>query len=256
VTGNVHLVPQFRSTVLGNERNISIYLPPGYDAEPDRRYPVLYMHDGQNLFDGATAFIPGQHWRLDETATALIAAHRIAPLIIVGIDHARERRGFELTPTRDAKVKDGGGGGLYAQMIHDELKPVIDATYRTWPDRDHTATGGSSLGGLVSLSLGFSMPETFGRVMAMSPSLWWDRRSLLQQLRASTDHLPLRIWLDTGTAEGGGTLQNTRMLKNALLRNGWRRGQDLQYVEALGAQHTETAWAARVGPALEFLFPI
>lgn len=269
LTGRVHILRDFRSPTLGNSRDIVIYLPPGYDddASPSGgsgeseasgsqapRYPVLYMHDGQNLFDQVTAF-GNQEWRLDETAEALIGAAIVAPLIIVGINHAGAARAEELTPTADPRRKAGGGGDRYARFLTDELKPYIDAHYRTRPDRDHTGTGGSSLGGLIALYLGFSRPEIFGRLMVMSPSLWWDRRQLLQRLRAETHALPLRLWLDAGTAEGTGTLQNVRMLKNALLRRGWRFGEDLRYVEAEGAGHTEPAWAARAGAALEFLFP-
>jgi len=275
LTGRFHLLRDFRSRALGNSRDILVYLPPGYDdgdggggggaddvgttpgagdGSPATRYPVLYMHDGQNLFDEVTAY-GGQEWRLDETAEALIGAGLIAPIIIVGINHAGAARADELTPTVDPRRRTGGGGACYAQFVIDELKPYVDAHYRTRPDRDHTGTGGASLGGLIALYLGFSQPQVFGRIMAMSPSLWWDRRELLQRLRTDTRLLPLKIWLDAGTDEGGGTLQNLRMLKNALLRRGWRHGEDLRYVEAQGARHTEPAWAARAGAALEFLFP-
>jgi predicted alpha/beta superfamily hydrolase len=257
LNGHIQILRDFRSAVLDNSRQITVYLPPDYfePAADTRRYPVLYMHDGQNLFDQATAFIPGHDWGVDEAAEILIGEGRVAPLIIVGIDHAGDQRSGELTPTFDARHGSGGRGDHYARMIIEELKPYIDEHYRTQPEREHTGVGGSSLGGLISLYLGVTHPEVFGRIALFSPSLWWDRRRLLQQVRALTTKLPLRIWLDTGTAEGGGTLFNVRMLKNALLRLGWRRGQDLQYVEAAGADHSEAAWALRVGPALEFLFP-
>jgi predicted alpha/beta superfamily hydrolase len=257
LSGHIQILRGFRSAVLDNTRQITVYLPPDY-FEPDaaaRRYPVLYMHDGQNLFDQATAFIPGHDWGVDEAAEILIGEGRVAPLIIVGIDHAGDRRGDELTPTFDARYKSGGRGADYARMMIDELKPYIDEHYRTQPGRDTTGVGGSSLGGLISLYLGVTHPDVFGRLALFSPSLWWDRRRLLQQLRTLGTKLPLRIWLDTGTAEGSGTLFNVRMLKNALLRLGWRRGDDFHYVEATGADHSEAAWALRIGPALEFLFP-
>ena len=254
LTGHFHILREFRSAVLGNERDVLVHLPPGYDDEPERRYPVLYMHDGQNLFDAATAF-GGQEWHLDETADAMTLAGQIEPLIIVGINHAGEYRMNELTPTMSKRHKAGGLGRQYANFLIEELKPFIDANYRSWPDREHTGTGGSSLGGLIALYLGFAAPDVFGRLMVMSPSLWWDRRSVLQELRAAPDKLPLKIWLDAGTNEGAATLQNVRMLKNALIRRGWAHGVDLRYLEALGADHSEPAWAARAGAALEFLFP-
>ena len=254
LTGQFHILRQFRSFTLRNERDILVYLPPGYEHDQARRYPVLYMHDGQNLFDAGTAFA-GQEWHLDETAEALIGAGRVEPLIIVGIGHAGSERAEELTPSRDPRRKAGGAGAAYARFVVEEVKRYVDDRYRTLPDREHTATGGSSLGGLISLWLGFMAPETFGRLMVMSPSLWWDRRSVLQRIRGDEHKLPLRIWLDVGTEEGGGTLQNTRMLKNALRRRGWTFGDDLHYVEAHGAGHNEGAWASRAGAALEFLFP-
>jgi predicted alpha/beta superfamily hydrolase len=253
LTGQFHKLREFRSTALGNERDVLVHLPPGYEEDTDRRYPVLYMHDGQNLFDGATAF-GGQEWHLDETADGMIAAGQIEPLIIVGINHAGEDRMHELTPTASRKHKAGGRGPSYAKFLFEELKPFIDTNYRTRPEREHTATGGASLGGLIALYLGFAVPDVFSRLMVMSPSLWWDRRAVLQELRAASDKLPLKIWLDAGTNEGGGTLQNVRMLKNALIRRGWAPGVDLRYLEAQGADHSEAAWAARAGSALEFLF--
>jgi predicted alpha/beta superfamily hydrolase len=257
LTGHIHILRGFRSAALDNARNVSVYLPPDYfdPAAATRRYPVLYMHDGQNLFDAATAFVPGHDWGVDETAEAFITAGRIAPLIIVGIDHAGETRAQELTPTFDARMKVGGRSVDYARLIIEELKPYIDAHYRTQPEREATGVGGSSLGGLITLHLGVTHPEVFGRLALFSPSLWWDKRRLLQQVRAMDAKLPLRIWLDVGTEEGSGTLYNVRMLKNALLRLGWRRGEDFQYLEAPGADHSEAAWALRIGPALEFLFP-
>jgi len=257
LTGHIHILRRFRSAALDNTRSVSVYLPPDYFAEgaAQRRYPVLYMHDGQNLFDAATAFIPGHDWGVDETAEAFISSGRISPLIIVGIDHAGETRAQELTPTFDARMKIGGQSGAYARMILEELKPYIDANYRTQPEREATGVGGSSLGGLISLYLGVRHPDVFGRLALFSPSLWWDRRRLLQEVRTMPARLPLRIWLDVGTEEGGGTLYNTRMLKNALLRLGWQRGVDFEYLEAVGADHSEAAWALRIGPALEFLFP-
>jgi predicted alpha/beta superfamily hydrolase len=257
LTGHIHILRGFRSAALDNARDVTVYLPPGYfDPEAAaRRYPVLYMHDGQNLFDAATAFIPGHDWGLDEAAQVLITAQRIEPLIIVGIDHAGPLRAAELTPTYDARHKAGGRSADYARMMIQELKPYLDSHYRTRPERDATGVGGSSLGGLISLYLGVTHPDVFGRLALVSPSLWWDRRRLLQEVRAMETKLPLRIWLDVGTGEGSGTVYNVRMLKNALLRLGWTRGVDLQYVEAAGADHSEAAWALRIGSALEFLFP-
>ncbi|HJZ83033.1 MAG TPA: alpha/beta hydrolase-fold protein, partial [Pyrinomonadaceae bacterium] len=154
LTGDVRLHHNFHSNVLNNDRDVIVYLPPGYEADKQKRYPVFYMHDGQNIFDGATSYIPGQEWRVDEVAQSLIAASRIEPLIIVGIYNAGRERVNEYTPAQDAKYKAGGKADLYGRFLVEEVKPFIDRTYRTMPDSKHTGLGGSSLGGLISLYLG------------------------------------------------------------------------------------------------------
>lgn len=245
---------QFHSAFLPDDRDVLVWLPPGYEDEVARRYPVLYMHDGQNLFDPATAFQQGEHWRLGETAAELVAAGRIEPLIIVGIDNTGEHRIQEYTPTRDARL----GGGLaneYGRLIVDELKPLIDATYRTLPDAAHTGLGGSSLGGLVTLHLGFANPSVFGRLAVLSPSVWWDRRTVLKTVRQARPKPKLRIWVDMGTAEGRRGLDDARLLKAALVGAGFVEGADLHYAEYEGGTHSEGAWAARAGAMLIWLFP-
>jgi predicted alpha/beta superfamily hydrolase len=240
---------------LSEPRDLIVYLPPGYDREPERRYPVLYLHDGQNLFDGATAFVPGQDWHVSDTAEECITAGRIEPLIIVGIYNTGERRIDEYTPTRDRRQGAGGDAALYGQMLTRELKPFIDRTYRTLPDPVNTGLGGSSLGGLVTLYLGMLHPDTFGKLAVLSPSVWWDNRVILKLVRMVDPKPRLQIWLDIGTGEGGKHVQNARALRDELLKAGWAAGGDLVYAEIPEAGHSESAWAARVGPFLEFLFP-
>jgi predicted alpha/beta superfamily hydrolase len=253
----MHPTPDLRrhdgfSSAYLDRRDIVVWLPQEYDV--DTRYPVLYMHDGQNLFDPETAFQKGQHWRLGETAGELIAARRIEPLIIVGINNTGPRRLQEYTPTRDARL-GGGRAPDYGRMIVEELKPYIDETYRTRPDAAGTAIGGSSLGGLVTLYLGLTYPRVFSRLAVLSPSVWWDRRAILRLVRQTRAKPPLRIWVDMGTAEGRRGLEDARLLKAALVGAGWEIGRDLHYAEYEGATHSEEAWAARVGPVLEWLFP-
>ena len=258
LTGDFCLHPRFHSRFLGADRDILVYLPPGYDAGSRRRYPVLYLQDGQNLFDGATSFLPGQEWRVDETAASLIARGVIEPLIIVGVYNAGNDRIEEYTPTRaGAGVARGRGGGAaaYGRMLTEELKPYIDRHYRTRTDAAHTGLGGSSLGGLVSLWLGLQYPRIFGRLACLSTSAWWDDRAIVRQVRALTVRPPGRIWLDIGTAEDADSVAAVRDLRDALIAKGWKPGADLAYIEAPGAQHNEAAWAARVGPMLTFLFP-
>lgn len=254
LTGDFRLHQDVTSRFLDHPRNVIVYLPPGYDDEPMRRYPVFYMHDGQNIFDAATAF-GGQEWRLDETAAAMIASGEVEPMIIVGIYNSGEHRIHEYTPTFDKKQNAGGGAKQYGRFIVEELKPMIDDTYRTLAGRNQTAIGGSSLGGLVSLYLGVRYPYIFGRVAAISPSVWWDRRMILRPYRTLTTKLQQKIWLDCGNNEGRAALQNVRDLRELLLSKGWTEGVDLAYLEADGHSHDEASWAARMGAVLGFLFP-
>ena len=212
------------------------------------------MHDGQNLFEPETAFKKGEHWRVGETATELIEQGRIEPLIIVGIYNTGEARIEEYTPTGDRKL-GGGHADDYGRMIVEELKPIIDATYRTRTDAANTGIAGSSLGGLVSLHIGFTHPQVFTKIAALSPSVWWDSKAILKTVRQARSKPKLRLWADMGTAEGRRGLDDARLLKAALVGLGFAEGSDLHYAEFEGATHSETAWAERVGPMLEWLFP-
>ncbi|MDX1931297.1 MAG: alpha/beta hydrolase-fold protein [Capsulimonadales bacterium] len=253
LTGNVLLFRDFPAKRLP-ARTVAIYLPPGYHrpSEKNRRYPVLYLQDGQNLFDGATAFLPGKEWRVDETADRLIRANRIEPILIVGIYNSGMERINEYSPQKDRKY-GGGKADAYGDWLCHELKPFIDRHFRTGKAPEQTAIGGSSLGGLVSLYLALRHPATFGRAAVLSPSVWWADRAILSAVR-TTPRTPLKIWLDIGTAEGENALPDARLLRDALRERGWQTGVDLQYLEAEGAKHNEEAWAARVEPMLRFLF--
>jgi predicted alpha/beta superfamily hydrolase len=245
---------QFRSEFLEHDRDVLVWLPPGYE-ESDGAYPVLYMHDGQNLFEPETAFQKGEHWRVGETATELIDKGRIEPLIIVGIYNTGEARVDEYTPTGDKKL-GGGLAGDYGRMIIEELKPLVDRTYRTRPAAGQTGIAGSSLGGLASLHLGFTHPAVFTKIAALSPSVWWDRKAILKTIRESRSKPKLRLWIDMGTAEGRRGLDDARLLKAALVGLGFTEGRDLHYAEYEGATHSEQAWSERVGPMLEWLYPV
>ena len=262
LTGEFRTHRNFHSRFLPADRDVLVYLPPGYDANRKQRYPVLYLHDGQNLFDGATSFIKGAEWRVDETAQALIQSKAMRPVIIVGIYNAGKDRIDEYTPTVDAKYRMGGRADLYGRMLVEELKPFIDSTYRTLRDAKNTGLGGSSLGGLVSLYLVIKYPKVFGQAAVVSPSVWWDKKMILREVEAMKRKPRLRIWLDTGTKEGGNkreaeeTTANARQLRDALLAKGWKEERDLKYFEAEGAEHNEGAWARRVEPMLKFLYPL
>lgn len=248
---------------LANGRELTTFLPPAYDDQTERRYPVCYMHDGQNLFDPLKAF-GGEPWRVDRTATELIEAGRIPPLIIVGIDHTEANRLEEYTPTHDRK-RGGGGADAYGRLLIDDVKPLIDRTYRTLADRSHTALAGSSLGGLVSLYLALRHPGVVGQAAVMSPSVWWDRRAVLRDVRRAAatfagEAARPRLWVDMGThesrAQGSArrVLEDARLLRAGLLKSGWSEEVDLHYEEIEGGTHTERAWGDRFGRVLEWLY--
>jgi predicted alpha/beta superfamily hydrolase len=259
LTGDIRTHADFHSRILDRTRTVLVYLPPGYESSENRskRYPVLYLHDGQNVFDGATCFIPGKEWRVDETAETLIRAGKIEPLIIVAVYNGGAERGDEYTPTRDARFNGGMGGRAdeYGKMLVEELKPFIDRTYRTRRDADGTGMGGSSFGGLVTMYLGAKRPDVFRRLAVVSPSVWWDNRVLLKHIRDLKSRPLQKIWLDIGTKEGHRAVTDTRALRDALTAKGWTLDRDLSYLEADGAVHDEAAWAQRVEPMLRFLYP-
>lgn len=244
----------FPSRFVAHPRNVTVYLPSVYVHDETRRYPVLYLHDGQNLFDGAEAFIPGQSWRVHETVERLALAGEIAHMIVVGIYNTGLARIDEYTPT----VYNGRGGHAesYGRFLVEELKPFIDSTYRTQPERAATGLGGSSLGGLATLHLGLRHAETFSRLAVMSPSIWWDKGYILRQVSALDWQPPLRIWLDIGTSEGRYARQHARLLRDALKRKGWQPKTDLFYLEARRGRHDEASWGQRFDRVLRALYPL
>jgi predicted alpha/beta superfamily hydrolase len=248
---------RFHSAILPNpyDRCVSVYLPEAYAADPSRRFPVFYLHDGQNLFDDRTSYVPGHTWRAHTTADRLAASGEIEPVILVGVANSGLRRMAEYTPTRDFRLA-GGEGHAYGRLLIEELKPLIDREYRTLPGPESTALGGSSLGGLITLFLGFEHPEVFGKLAVLSPSIWWNNRSILSFVEAPISRPNLRIWLDIGTGEGGRHVRDTDQLFKLLKRRGWQEDIDLAYQRVPEAFHSEDAWADRFDDVLRFLFPI
>lgn len=252
-SGTIRVHKPFVSKHLARSREVFVWLPPGYEKEAGRRYPVLYMHDGQTVFD-VSEF--GAEWQMDETAGRLVEAGVIEPLIIVGVDNTIDRL-EEYTPypvEQDGKIV-GGKGGLYGRLLVEELKPFIDRTYRTLPDAAHTGLGGSSLGGLVSLYLGLRSPEVFGKLIVASPAVWRGDGAIVKEVASLPRKTGQKIWLDVGTKEGERMLTGARELHDALVAKGWKDGEDLRYLKVKDATHSETAWAARVEEMLRFLFP-
>jgi predicted alpha/beta superfamily hydrolase len=257
LTGTVRLHHALKSRFVKDARDVIVYLPPNYNSAADRRYPVLYLHDGQNLFDAATAFA-GNEWGLDELAEELIQSGEIQPLIIVGIYNAGAAREAEYTHVRDRRGR-GGGAKAYAKLIIEDVKPFIDSEYRTLADVANTGLGGSSLGGLATLYLGLHFPQTFGKLIVMSPSVWWANRAILREIRKLRGKSGQKIWLDIGTREGRNPtacVENVKALRDALIAKGWELGRELRFVEDEGAEHNEKAWGYRMRDALKFLFPV
>lgn len=241
--GRVQQVARFDSKLLGNTRPVWVYLPRGYDRTA-RRYPVVYMHDGQNLF-GPNAMFGG--WGVEEACDRLIAAGQLPELIVVGVGNT-PRRMDEYIPD-----PDGGDATRYGAFLSDELKPWVDRTFRTRPEREQTGLVGSSLGGIVSLYLGWTRAEVFSRIGSLSGSYWL--RTWIEAPGAPPAQ-GLRVWIDSGdqgpTADG---LEGTVFARDQLLRRGFVLGGDLGHGVARGGAHNEPSWRRRVGDVLRFLFP-
>lgn len=232
--------PQMR-----NRRMVDVYVPQSH-TQGRRRYPVVYMQDGQNLSDPSIAF-GGSTWRLYDGLTWL--AERGVEPIIVGI-HNTAARLSEYSPFTDLR-HGGGEGDRYARFLIDTVKPRIDAMYRTRKDRAGAVIAGSSMGGLISLYAFFRRPSPFGAAAVFSPSIWFGERQALSFVQASRLTTG-RLYLDVGTNEGAATLRDARTLNRVLRRKGYKT-EALWYLEAQGGQHREADWAWRLPQALEFL---
>jgi predicted alpha/beta superfamily hydrolase len=248
-------------------RNVDVWLPPGYGEDPARRYPVLYMHDGQNLFDPATSF-GGIDWGVDEAMTRLIAAGKVKAAIVVGVWNTGKRR-EEYMPQRavqsavvDYNVPGAGDvtaadiiSDRYLAFLVDELKPAIDASYRTLPDREHTFVMGSSMGGLVSQYAISRYPEVFGGAGCVSTH--WPAGDGIAVADFGA-HLPdpatHRYWFDYGTATLDAGYEPYQKQADALLRKaGYVEGQNWVTKKFDGAEHSEKSWRLRVDQPLVFL---
>jgi len=259
-TGDVRALGALADARLGNSRDVWVYLPRSYGVG-SRRYPVIYFHDGQNVFDATTSFA-GVEWGADETLEVLARTGAGRESIAVAVANTRHRID-EYTPVMD--VRGGGRASQYVDFLVQQLKPRIDGMFRTLPGREHTAVIGSSLGGLVSLYAGIAAPQVFGLVGALSPVFDWAGYDIEWRYgNAPATDLPLRLWVDMGAAEDAfpgapagpsrlvGDLRRFRM---AIERRGFELGRNLGYEETAGARHDETAWAERLPRVLRFLLP-
>lgn len=252
-TGDIE-AHEFDSVVLDGPRTIMVYRPPGYSDKSPWRYPVLYLNDGQNMFDASTSAF-GVEWQVDESLEHLIHTRKMEPVIAVAVYNS-ENRFDEYTPAEDPE-HGGGGAERYGMFLTRELKPFIDQMYRT--DTERSALVGSSLGGLCALYLGWTYPREFPKIGALSPSLWWAKRELIAEIAHSDRNVkdgPQRIWLDVGTKEGDReALMDARTMHGILKDKGYCDGENMIYREVQGATHSEASWAARIGDVLEFLYP-
>ena len=252
--GRIELIPEVKPTPGELQpRELYVYLPPGYDRDSERRYPVLYLHDGQNCWDDPRDPFGHGGWYLNVTADRMIAAGEVEPFIAVGIPNTAERMA-EYGPGKDVF---SSAGHAYLQYLLRDVKPTIDRCYRTQPGPQTTAIMGSSMGGIISLQAGLLHPEVFGQVGCLSPALRFrdEAGQGYFELLARVGKVPVRIYLDSGT---GGANQDgapdTRRLAQALHAAGWRDNEDFMHFEAEGAEHNERAWRARVDKVLAFLF--
>jgi predicted alpha/beta superfamily hydrolase len=254
-SGAVELYKQgFASKHLAEKRDLWVYLPPTYLENTEARFPVLYMHDGQNLFDKALAF-GGNEWEVDEAFDEAAESGAIREAVVVGVGNTSARI-FEYTPTPDPEYTPSGGGDGYLALLVEDLKPLIDAEFRTLPGRETTALMGSSLGGLISSYGGVQRPEVFGLIGAMSPSVWWDNKVVLGQV-ASVQGKPLRalrVYVDSGDAgPSQDGFANTKLLAEQYKAVGYQEGVDFLYTVQPGATHSEFYWAQRFPEAAAFL---
>lgn len=250
----------FASEYLPVRRSIIVYLPAEYELHPSRRFPVLYMNDGQNLFDTSTAF-GGVAWGCDNSAEQLARNGDAESVIIVGVGNTVDRM-QEYAPRRRSKREPFSHARNYGRFLVEELKPMIDATYRTLREPEHTGIGGSSLGGLISLHLCKWHANVFGLCAAMSPSLWWDREYFVRAAHTKPDWLRrCRIWLDMGGQEGYteagrlGNVRRARRLAQILKELGLEDGRNFRYCEEADSHHNEADWGRRFPEAVKFLFP-
>lgn len=259
IAGELLLAQDVYAPQLDNRRDILLWLPPNYH-DTAQRYPVVYMHDGQNLFDAATSF--AGDWQVDETMTRLSREGRDA--IIVGLNNVGPNRMNEYSPFVDS-THGGGQGDAYLTFIAEVVKPTVDAQFRTAPERAHTGIVGSSMGGLISLYAFFARRDVFGFAGVMSPSLWFADRAIVDYAERAIFYGDGRIYLDAGTdeyadfdqpgARSESYYRGVRALYRLLYNKGYHPNRTIKYVEEQYARHREAAWARRLPDALRFLLP-
>jgi len=264
VVGQVKIAQNIESPQLQNVRDILVYLPPSYQKS-QKRFPVLYMQDGYNLFDEATSF--AGEWQVDETMERLSSQEGLEA-IVVGIPNMGKQRLDEYSPFKD-KQYGGGQGDAYIRFVVETLKSIIDNDFRTLTDKKNTGIMGSSMGALISLYAFFEYPDTFGFTGVMSPSLWFANSAIFHYLETAA-YQPGNIYLDAGTREMGGRWPDqmvlraksrrytgrVRRLKRLLVKKGYRLRHNLLHIEENGAGHNEAAWAQRLPNVIRYFLQV
>ena len=290
ITGTVEtLIADFHSTTLANDRVIYAYLPPSYAENTDAKYPVVYMHDGQNLWAALPNLAFGATWNVDSTFDAAAehgaCSSSTAPgwgaepldggaamtctgnsdcgvggscvtfpeAIVIGVANTSSRI-YEYTPTTDPSTPGGGGADLYLKMLVTELKPAIDAQLRTRPDAASTALAGSSLGGLVTAYAGLKYPNVFSRLGEISPSTWWNSAVIVGDVQGTlvAPNRPSIVYVDSGSGTADDEA-DTDTLAQAYTALGYVDGANFRHVIQSNAAHNETYWAERLPGALQLM---
>lgn len=238
------LAENFQMTQLKRNRKIWIYLPLDYEQNTQRRYPVLYLHDGQNLFDNLIA--PFGEWNIDET----LNTHN-ASLIVVGINHGDSLRLNEYSPYKNAQY-GGGEGYQYLDFIVKELKPFVDKNYRTMPDAEHTGIGGSSMGGLISFCAILKYPHVFGKALVFSPSFWFSE-DLFKDVEKNNFSKKTKIYMLMGGKEGEEMVTNSNKIDELLKKKGLEPKNYLYKLSPEG-NHNEAFWSKEFPDAFQWLY--
>lgn len=261
-SGDLHL-HTLKSTVFGNERTVRVLLPEGYGnaANKDRRYPVLYLLDGQNVFDACLSDVSHHEWSADETVRQLVAEGRIPPMIVVGVDHAGKDRAREYLPYKDFVGNpdmDEPAGKSFPDFMTREVMPLVDAQYRTLSGPLNTGIGGSSYAGVASLYALLAKPNTFGYGLVESPTLWVGMGQLVRDT-SPLAAMPRKVFVGFGGKEAGDPAISKQLIGfvHQVESNFHAAGYDatnFRTVVEPDAQHTEAAWEKRLPGALTFLF--
>jgi len=241
IIGNVEFHKEIYSRMLDKKLDFFVWLPAGYDDNPSKKYPVIYMHDGQNLIDPKTSFA-GKDWQVDETVTKLIGENKIKEIIVAGIYNTNDRL---------EEYSDTEKGEKYQKFMIEELKPFVDSKYRTLTDNKNTAILGSSMGGLASFLIAWKHPEVFSMAGCLSSSFYYNDDKVFKMIdEYKGTRQQIKFYIDHGE---DGLIRGQKMFCK-LTKLGYIIGTDLDYFYARGAEHNENEWAKRLERPLIFFF--